>query len=95
MTDIGSLLRGKLAYLAAQDADSEAETVASWSHDSEFLRLLSDSPARPRSTHYWQDSLRNGGDNPNGFFMLATSDDDGATWSQPRLVVDPTDPPNV
>ena len=34
------------------------------------------------------------GDNPNGFFMLATSDDDGATWSKPRLVIDPTDPPN-
>jgi predicted neuraminidase len=35
------------------------------------------------------------GDNPNGFFMLATSDDDGATWSKARLVIDPTDPPNV
>ncbi|MDR3405472.1 MAG: sialidase family protein [Chthoniobacter sp.] len=35
------------------------------------------------------------GDNPNGFFMLATSDDDGATWSKPRVVIDPTDPPNA
>jgi predicted neuraminidase len=35
------------------------------------------------------------GDNPNGFFLLATSDNDGATWSQPRLVIDPTDPPNA
>lgn len=35
------------------------------------------------------------GDNPNGFFMLATSDDGGATWSKPRLVIDPTDPPNA
>ncbi|MBS0210083.1 MAG: exo-alpha-sialidase [Planctomycetes bacterium] len=34
------------------------------------------------------------GDNPNGFFMLATSDDDGATWSRARVVIDPTDPPN-
>lgn len=34
------------------------------------------------------------GDNPNGFFMLASSDDDGITWSKPRLVIDPTDPPN-
>jgi len=31
------------------------------------------------------------GDSPNGFFMLATSDDDGATWSQPRVVIDPQD----
>lgn len=35
------------------------------------------------------------GDNPNGFFMLATSDDDGATWSKTRLVIDPTDPPHA
>ena len=34
------------------------------------------------------------GDNANGFFMLATSDDGGAKWSKPRLVIDPTDPPN-
>lgn len=33
------------------------------------------------------------GDNPNGFFMLATSDDGGAKWSQPRVVIDPTDLP--
>jgi predicted neuraminidase len=35
------------------------------------------------------------GDSPNGFFMLATSDDGGAKWSKPRLVIDPTDPPNA
>ena len=35
------------------------------------------------------------GDNPNGFFMLATSDDGGATWSKPRVVIDPTDAPNA
>jgi len=31
------------------------------------------------------------GDSPNGFFMLATSDDDGKTWSMPRVVIDPQD----
>jgi len=35
------------------------------------------------------------GDNPNGYFLLATSDDDGRTWSKPRVVIDPTDPPGV
>jgi len=31
------------------------------------------------------------GDSPNGFFMLATSDDDGKSWSKPRVVIDPQD----
>lgn len=31
------------------------------------------------------------GDSANGFFMLATSDDDGKTWSKPRVVIDPQD----
>ncbi len=35
------------------------------------------------------------GDSPNGFFMLATSDDGGASWSKPRVVIDPTDPPGA
>jgi len=29
-----------------------------------------------------------GGDSPKAFFVLASSDDDGETWSPPRLVVD-------
>jgi predicted neuraminidase len=32
-----------------------------------------------------------GGDSPKAFFVLATSDDDGETWSGPRLVVDAHD----
>lgn len=32
-----------------------------------------------------------GGDSPAAYFVLATSDDDGATWSRPRLVVDTHD----
>src|SRR5215218_9890228 len=35
------------------------------------------------------------GDSPNGFFMLGTSDDNGRTWSKPRIVIDPTDPPHA
>ncbi len=30
-----------------------------------------------------------GEDGPKAFFVLATSDDDGETWSKPRLVIDP------
>jgi len=33
-----------------------------------------------------------GGASEKAFFVLATSDDDGATWSDPRLVIDPHDP---
>jgi hypothetical protein len=29
-----------------------------------------------------------GGDSPEAFFVLATSDDDGARWSKPRMVLD-------
>lgn len=32
-----------------------------------------------------------GGDNSNAFFVLATSDDNGNTWSKPRAVLDPHD----
>ncbi len=35
------------------------------------------------------------GDNANGFFMLATSDDGGAKWSKPRVVIDPVDLPGM
>jgi len=31
-----------------------------------------------------------GGDSELGYFVAATSDDDGATWSKPRLVIAPT-----
>lgn len=33
-----------------------------------------------------------GGDSPKAFFVLATSNDDGASWSKPRLVVDAHSP---
>jgi hypothetical protein len=33
-----------------------------------------------------------GGDNPDAFFILGTSDDDGQTWSKPRAVIDAQDP---
>ncbi|HVJ84688.1 MAG TPA: sialidase family protein [Caulifigura sp.] len=33
-----------------------------------------------------------GGDSPKAFFVLATSDDDGETWSKPRVVVDAHSP---
>lgn len=35
-----------------------------------------------------------GGDSDKGYFVATSSDDDGATWSKPRLVIDPPDVPN-
>ncbi len=35
-----------------------------------------------------------GGDDPNAYFVVASSDDRGETWSQPRLVIDPMDHPS-
>ena len=34
-----------------------------------------------------------GGDSEDGYFVAATSDDNGLTWSKPRLVIDPVDAP--
>ncbi len=34
-----------------------------------------------------------GGDSDKGLFVLSTSDDNGDSWSAPRLVIDPTDAP--
>ncbi|MFH1498701.1 MAG: sialidase family protein [Verrucomicrobiota bacterium] len=45
---------------------------------------------RTRGGRLWA-SWVGGGDNENAFLVLAISDDDGATWSAPRLVIDPHD----
>lgn len=34
-----------------------------------------------------------GGDSDKGYFVAASSDDDGRTWSKPRLVIDPPEAP--
>jgi hypothetical protein len=46
---------------------------------------------RTRKGRIWGCWVGNG-DNPNGWFSVASSDDGGTTWSSPRLVIDPTDP---
>ena len=75
--DDDNLLRGQLVYLAAQDPDSDAAIVASWSHDSEFLRLLSSDPARMRMAQYWKDSMAQAAGSPNGFpFAIHTLEQD-------------------
>jgi RimJ/RimL family protein N-acetyltransferase len=41
------LYRGRLVRLAALDPEKDAEAIARWSHDSQYLRLLDSDPARP------------------------------------------------
>lgn len=36
-----------------------------------------------------------GGDSDKGYFVAATSDDEGRTWSKPRFVIDPPEAPGV
>jgi len=43
------LFQGELVRLAAPDVETDAELLARWSRDSEYLRLLDTDPARPRS----------------------------------------------
>jgi RimJ/RimL family protein N-acetyltransferase len=58
LTDIQrDIYRGRLVRLAAQDPEHEGETLARWSLDSEYLRLLDTDPARPRTAKQWQDDV--------------------------------------
>jgi RimJ/RimL family protein N-acetyltransferase len=54
---ITDIFRGRLVRLAAQDPEHEAETLARWSLDSDYLRLLDSDPARPRTAKQWQDDV--------------------------------------
>lgn len=45
---------------------------------------------RTRGGRLWA-SWIGGGDNEKAFLVLATTDDDGVTWSAPRVVIDPRD----
>ena len=51
------LFRGQLVRLTAPDPERDAGTLARWSLDSEYLRLLDSEPARPQTANEWQDYL--------------------------------------
>jgi RimJ/RimL family protein N-acetyltransferase len=73
------LFHGQLVRLAAADSEADAEVMASWSRDSEYLRLLDSDPAMPESAKRrkasiieWMEHER-----PNSFgFMIRTLADD-------------------
>ncbi len=79
MTDtklLGNLLRGALVRLTAPNADTDAEAIARWSHDSEFRRLQDAVVARPQRPN---PASRQFDENPPAFrFVLRPLEDDTA-----------------
>jgi len=74
---ITDLYRGRLVRLAAQDPQRDAETMAGWSFDSEYLRLLDSDPARPRTAKGWQADAERRAQRGNQFtFDIRTLEDD-------------------
>jgi RimJ/RimL family protein N-acetyltransferase len=73
------LFHGQLVRLTAADSEADAEAMARWSRDSEYLRLLDSDPAMPESAKQrkasiveWMEHER-----PNSFgFMIRTLADD-------------------
>lgn len=72
------LFEGDHLRLAPFDADRDAETEARWTHDPEFMRLLSIDPVRPLSVHQvkkkYEEAAKN--EQRNFAFALRTLADD-------------------
>ena len=70
------LFAGELVRLAAPNPDTDAETIARWTHDSEYWRLMDSGPARPRLSKKVKDRLsENLKDNRFEFHIRALADD--------------------
>ncbi|HEX2979208.1 MAG TPA: GNAT family protein [Anaerolineaceae bacterium] len=71
------LLRGNLVRLAALNPD-ESESIANWSVNSEYLRLLNSEPARPHSPGYLRAGMERTAEvHPDSFnFGVRTLDHD-------------------
>ncbi|MHB8627421.1 MAG: GNAT family N-acetyltransferase [Aggregatilineales bacterium] len=84
---LGTLFTGELVRLAAKQADDN-KLIAGWHDNAEYLRLLDDDPARPRSAEELTKRDKDRHDHGNGFeFMFRTLADDkvigfGGLWGQ-------------
>ncbi len=54
---MNNLLHGQLVRLVAADSETDAETMARWSRDSEYLRLLDSEPSLPRSVRQSKEGI--------------------------------------
>jgi len=74
---LSDLLRGRLVRLAAQDAERDAATLARWSWDSEFQRLIDSDAARPQTAKFYAADVARRAERENGFpFNIHTLDGD-------------------
>ncbi len=73
------LLQGTLVRLSAANADKDAETLARWSNDSEYGRLLDTDPATPRSLAKTKEDIQKWMENDDrtsfGFMIRTLADD--------------------
>jgi len=70
------LFAGELVRLAAPNPDTDAETIARWTRDSEYWRLMDSGPAGPRLSKKVKDRLsENLKDNRFEFHIRALADD--------------------
>lgn len=66
---------GKLVRLAVFDPEKDAELMEQWNQDSEYLRLLDNSPARLYSSQSIQEFIEKGSDEM-AYFTIRTMTDD-------------------
>ena len=82
---LGTLFTGNLVRLTAKRAEDN-NVIAGWQNDAEFLRLLDDEPARPRSPQELNKQDKDHQDHTSQFeFMFRTVADDrligfGGLW---------------
>ncbi|HET7087605.1 MAG TPA: GNAT family protein [Anaerolineae bacterium] len=70
------IFKGELVRLTASISDKDAETLASWSRDSEFQRLLDDDPAQPRSVKKVKEEIEEEPKHDRFPFLIRTLADD-------------------
>jgi RimJ/RimL family protein N-acetyltransferase len=76
---MNNLFYGQLVRLAAANSEKDAETMARWSRNSEFLRLMDSEPVMPRSVQQEKENIAGWMEHerPNsfGFAIRALADD--------------------
>ena len=79
ITTMDNLLHGQLVRLAAANSETDAETMARWSRNAEYLRMLDSEPAAPQSVKQAKGNIAKWMEheqaNSFGFMIRALADD--------------------